>query len=388
MRLPRYKTQIGAMFVVAIVSIGCRTLATAPPHSLGTTQNFPLMLSWQRSFESDIHEYPSAFLISDDVLVIVDHGSIWAGDSYVGLDTITGERLWERNFRGIARHGTIVNNQYVVADGGLGLLSLNVYTGETLWHLEQFPGQSTVSSLVVHDEVVYIAGRGIIGAYSLASGSEVWTKALQVGGLKLWVDKQADQLIAHGAESYYEVHLPQGWISDSIPIPVDQRIHCPYFVDQEEATPTGYSYCLGRVLDINNLNILTSWDIASNTFTHYWITSHSIAFVGNQGTLALGGVPSGDIIWQYKPLPLGDATGQVKLYSLTFFEGVLYGVASDGTIRAIDSQTGEEIGWWQGTVPPDSQNPHFIRSNSHGVYAYFGGDTVYAFASPSPVPVP
>lgn len=379
-----------AVIVIVGFAWGIRTVRLTSL-KLPPSPSFPLILKWQVDLEGTTKWEPT---YQDGLVLLPIRHNLFSSHWYA-LDPFTGRIIWSTSS---GQHSILIclNSEYLVASNtgtkvtpnGASALVLKTETGDLAWQRNDTLIISCSDNLILRR-----GNRGQIGAITKATGQEVWgdTKPSKgFSGLRhVLYNSETDQFFIRETTQpwdYYFIDANSGQLN--------------HFIEKTEIIPNASSQheLNSSMLLINDQQIFMSiWPDTGNrlvaildsksgevlhkedrygAFHPQIIIEHRIYASSQFGIIALDR-DSFDIKWRY-PHPEGSPQGARS--SLVSLDGIGYVIYSDMTLRAIDLETGQELGYWQ----PESIELMMggkagLATSKDMLYATFGDGKVYAF---------
>jgi outer membrane protein assembly factor BamB len=351
------------------------------PQSTPSSFNFPLALKWQQSLDCTSVFPPQAW---GETFVVPNYS---CPNSWLyALDVESGDILWQRggddfpvtNWPGsrLSQGGKLI----VGTDEGVQAVDLR--TGETLW---------TAPSFIQVFNVAYGEGKVFVGVeWTMFSAHDLET------GQMLWQSVVNDR-----SEIYYDVHN-----RSLITVP-SANVGNHYWLDPDS----------GRILRVKLMAIRSqsmTTAIVENGKLYYG------AFVMDAATATpvcvhpeyAGSLNPGDLFydlplidgvlyistsssvvafdtvacqprWEYQPQARVGGKRPRVVSNPAVLNGIVYAIFSDATLRAINQQSGVEVGYWHAEAVKYSRSndqaiPGVVASNDM-LIASFGNGQLYAF---------
>ena len=383
--------------------------ACSPPGAVHPTpvaipfasHNFPLRFLWEYSTGAD------GFLTlplqtNDGVVVSATFDSSnqisIAGQAkpnvYFGLDASTGRLLWKYPtelgyFLGAWK---LASGKMLLAGQGR-VEALNLITGKIEW---TSGGYSVVQSIDTSNDTVFAVSREVARGLDMASGVEKWTNpSLPKMALRLLYDGDTKRVVIvdkvpSPISNIYLLDSESGSVLASFPTNSDY-LACDggSRLGEDFQVLHGRLYCVGTILDLTSGQVvLKSPDFE---YASYYLSAPLIESDTWYLTTADGNVRTIDLSslktkWEYpgRPNPFVSFGPAVAVAN-----GIVFAIANDATIRALNSATGQEIGWlrvpdsqvsWGG--PTDKACTTSITSDGHRIFVAYCGNRIYAFGPP------
>ena len=304
--------------------------------------------SWQISLPGALRNSPPA--LAD--------GRLFAGDAqgFVGAyDVASGTKRWQTQMSRTAS-SPAVGGGLVIVGGSDGVYALGEDDGRIVWHVASATGVKSPPAIV--GDVIYASYDGQLAAMTLEDAALLWRTPLGASGNHApavangVVYIGTDDGSLHAVSTAHGEVLWQRTIGDgdlSTPAVADGVIYVATGVDHGAAN---HALCAVDVRDGAEL-----WRYAADDNAEMYIgaVSEGVVFaVGLDGMVAAlrDGIP----LWTFDA---GAPIGSVA----TLSDGILYVSASDGSVDAIDSATGQRR--WSITVDGD---PAPVIVGPHALY--------------------
>ncbi len=278
----------------------------------------------------------------------------------------------------------VVNSGNLIAFvHGMGNVTvLDTREGFVQWQL----GPSVTYSLLADDRTLYVAVEGHVRAYDLMTGVRLWEseehfparmsmglaldrgRLYVLGGKETWILDPAtgrtEAILDIEPGSYFTI-VSAGRI----------------FVEEWHRDAPSWLVCY----DAESGELL--WRKPYWPGCLYWrgtIVGNMLLFRTNSGSLQAVDTDTGESVWEYKP------PGEAEIISnVAILDSLVYVLASDKTLRALDIGTGKEIGmlksasmWsWKDREPGLGLVISIpgVAASDDMLFVSFGGRTLYAF---------
>lgn len=281
-----------------------------------------------------------------------------SGSHLYVLDALTGEELWHYDAEGYISQSQ-VNDEFAALLAQTGwvnetLIVLNADTGELMWEQEgHFRSFSFGSSQL------FAALEGHIRAYDLITGEQLWDNqeaATSHWPLYLLYESESNSLYAE-AETLRVLNADTGEIIREFGIqtaPRQTSIYRDilYTADEDAGMLTAIDGQTGNVIWSKK------YRPAGDYFNAPTLVDGVLYFPDKKGNLLAVDSANGEILWQYSPTEVVYVPSNI-----TVFNGGVYAVFSDNTLRGIDAQTGQEIG----RIQAEGVNPPGGNTNTIGI---------------------
>lgn len=366
---------------LAVCLVGCGTTWFTPPTPTPLpSKSFPLKFLW----ETQTSSYTTLPLRhSGSVLLSLNLENVSA------LDTDTGKILWADNQFGAGNpeFWSVSGNSLIHIGSSFPLpkkvFSVDVTTGDLLWSSEDF---LYIEAIAIGASKVFALGKGEVSALDFQTGTTLWRTPISGMSLTSIVyDYPSNAVYVFGRgddeDKTYKLNGDDGQLIDQLLFPPDLR---GYWSTQYLPFAPGLIRC-----DTAFLNLPTNHIFLADTIGRGWGSSFSEVILGNtfyfpnqMGGIRAMALDTQTVLWDYVP-----AQSFELISNLVVIGSTAYVMASDGTIRAIDNATGQEIGW----VNAYSENHLSGNSSSMGapfksldtdgvrLFVSFGDNKVYAF---------
>lgn len=358
-----------------------QSLSTAPATISATKQisTLPLSEDWCISGKSrlsrPLYSGGLVFVISEDPK---NQDDAWLYEAY---DVNDGTLVWSTAVLeyidgrvGTAGYWDITDGRMVVGSSTqLGVLDSQ--TGKSLWKMRYggFRGFS------VANERVLVSTDEAIEAYDIDTGELMWRTKQGPGRYDMPVYDSKNQTVVANFDEYYILDFDTGHILAKLP-----KLNVPV---------EAYKSNVFRVLN----GKLVYGDLAFNAQTgevlHPFTTSHrsmrppTVAggklFLNNWGEVVAINESDFSVAWHYRFARIRALGSPVAIGE------TVYILLSDATLRAVDLNTGKEIGYWQGkrVLDTDGLETPFsadLVANDNKLFATFGTNELCAFEFPNP----
>ncbi len=349
------------------------------PQSTPFSSNFPLALKWQHNLDSISVLSPRAW---GDVL-IVRANSLFRNQFYA-LDMRSGNGLWERDVA-LFLGAWLSEQDKLIVGVGQSIQVLNIHTGELLWSAPSF---DQVSSVTYGEGRIFVqVSRSTFRAYDLETGQMLWQSSVENQstihydarhqsliaiplthpGNYSWLDPISGRLLRTEENKVPARSFPGTW-----PIVENGRIYEGALVID---AATGTPLCIHPE---------SGGDLVPGANGDYDLPLiGDMLYISTELNLVAFDTVACQPRWQYQPRGTF-GRGQPKVVSNpAVLNGVVYAIFSDATVRAVDQQSGQEIGYWQANAvkysfTDNSAIPGVAVSNNT-LIASFGNGQIYAF---------
>lgn len=372
-----------------------KTFAPTPvvmePTKTTNSHNFPLQLIWTQTLKASILFPPQ--IISQVVVLRPAESLTWPNDlsnnvlqSFIGLDAQTGAKLWgaEGYFHYHDRNNWGSINEHLILMGQKQIEAINVHTGQTTWTSEVY--SDSLSTMTYNANTVFLlSNENKLVAFNGMSGQKQWQIIVPVGAEQLIYDAQNQRILVPGLISLqgsgrqrsYEFHLQVVDANDGNLIEVlalDEEFS-KFCKSDRLQFYEGQLYCPGLVY-----NLLTKAKIYLETETLVATSlppiSNGTVYIRTQrGSIKAIDLDTGKDVWEY--IPFSNPSSTTIITNITVVGNYGYAIADDATIRAINLENGQEIGYWQATLNPELR----YKSQIDGPIAGIGTDGVRIFVS-------
>ena len=349
------------------------------PQPTPFSSNFPLALKWQHNLDATSVLSPRAW---GDVLIM--RGNSLLRNQLYALDMRSGDSLWERDGHLIL--GAWLSEQGKLIVGvGQSIQVLNIRTGELLWSAPSF---SQVSNITYSEGRVFVqVSRSTFRAYDLETGQMLWQSSVEQQST-IHYDARHQSLIAiplthPGNYSWLDP------ISGRLLRTEENKVPARSFPGTWPIVENGKIYEGALVIDATTGTPLCIHPESGGDLVPGANGDYDLPLIGDMLYISTESkVVAFDTVtcqprWQYQPRGTS-GRGQPKVVSNpAVLNGIVYAIFSDATVRAVDQQSGQEIGYWQATTvkysfSDNSAIPGVAVSNDTLV-ASFGNGQIYAF---------
>ncbi len=293
---------------------------------------FPLPIKWQMDLGHSTYERPAY----QDGLVLFPANNLFDSHWY-GLDAITGEVVWAQSIRRNSFRRCLTS-EYLVVAGNTSFVTMKTRTGKNVWALER-----AATATCSETEVFAILPRGILVAIDLSGTRSLWDKTTP---FKIFTgsvyNPEIQYLIASQDTFFYFVDPQTGILLGSpfeitaIPLYEGKR-GITYLVDRGQLFVGGTVHNAQTGVVIHKEGFYRTNKPPTVTQDTMYLTSGSAVVAYNRDTY--------NIKWVY-PQETGIGI-PFTLSPIAILDGVGYIIYSDATLRAIDLETGQELGYWQ-----------------------------------------
>lgn len=301
--------------------------------------SFPLSLRWQIDLGYVSHERP-AF---QNNLVLFPANSI-IKNYWFGLDAVDGKVVWSQQAK--KSFLRCLTPKYLVISGPASLIVLNPNTGEIIWQRERGAETATCNQKVLFSSS---APRSSIAATDLSTGRPLWSgtnPAKSFSGVSY--NSDADEIIASESTlpgDFYTVDPQNGKLNSSFArianvLPYEDGRGAIYFVNQNEL------FIGGTVLDARSGEVIHKEDFYISKVPPTTTANSMYLPAFDKGIVAFNR-DTYDIKWIYQPQHKVPWLPLFTLSQVEILDRIGYAIFSDATLRAIDLETGQELGYWQ-----------------------------------------
>ena len=369
-KLKAFSHRIFSIFLVLL------SACTTSPE-VGTQLNFPLQSVWSIETEETCKREP---IMTPKLLLCLTIATGFSADTYQAYDKKDGHTEWKKPLN---QDSQLSNFQMVITESRIffldtdQLLAINLASGQPEWRINRL---WVARGIITDGTSIFISSKQGLTAFDLETGAFNWQHDIREGNIfRLTYDEHKNQILATTSDDGLYIFKPQNGqlvihhkqVSCSIPVYHEGRI-----------------YCYSRAYDVSTGNPVISYDYISPYFVPTPPQNSQILLTPTlENTIQALDVETGNAKWEYIPTA-PDFLGSLRIISnLAVLKGHGYVMLSDGTIRAFDIETGEEIGWWQGYAPPalwgERRTIFWLEADDEQLYAMFNNKQLYAFAPPN-----
>lgn len=349
----------------------------APP-----TANFPVTLKWQQSLDCTSVLPPQAW---GEILIVPNNHCRNTCRLYA-LDVRSGDILWQRggsDLRVTNWPGSrLSQGGKLVVGTDEGVQALDLYTGETLWTAPSF---MAVRNMVYDEGKVFARVEwSIFSAYDLETGQMLWQSGVDQRS-EIYYDAHNQSLIAVPATfsgDYYWLDPDSGKILRVKPGTIQiERMTTPI-------VENGKLYYGAFVMDAANATSLCvhpeyAESLYPGDMFYDLPLLNDVLYISTSLSVVAFDTVACQPRWEYQPQGrLGRKRPEV-VSNPAVLNGVVYAIFSDATLRAIDQQSGMEVGYWQ------AERINYLRGGDQALpgvvvsgdvlIASFGNGQLYAF---------
>lgn len=299
------------------------------------TAPFPLSLKWQIDLGRSTYERPAYH----NGLMLFPANTILSSHWY-GLEATSGQIVWSQRVRRNSFRRCLTDD-YLVVSGASSLVTLEPKKGEIIWSGER------AHTATCSKEVLFYSGvpRDSIYAFNLSTKKSVWSGTTpNIPISNVIYNPQTQELIAKESTLPGDIYLIEpetGVLKDSF----DKVVYAPdegrggtYLVDRGEL------FIGGTVLNAQTGQIIHKEDVY-NTNIPPTVTADTM-YLSSTSVVAYDRA-NYEIKWVYSAEPVGGLIPVLPLSPVTVLDGVGYVIYSDVSLRAIDLEIGQELGYWQ-----------------------------------------
>ena len=334
------------MFTLGFLLVGCMPQDRTPtpgflPETSGST--LPIREIWCQNTASPV-SYPTAF--NGLVYTIQDK----EGDREKMLVVVynsDGHLRWQQKVASLGTPGFwFVQDGFLVTGTNASITVLDAQSGEILWQNNIF----TNRGMTVGDEKVFVSTYGFIWALDISNGEVVWEipgpgrSAAQAPYYSpennfLLLDQSTYRIVdASTGEIFYETGRTFNLQEPS---------------NVNEGVINQGKYLRVRPLRLEVLNpmtaeILHAFEGRYNPLDQYPFVQDGIAYLNSYWAVEVIDIERQERVWRHEFSRDFEEDG-LKVYGgPVLYQDAVYVILSDASIRALDRQSGEEIGKWQG----------------------------------------
>lgn len=349
----------------------------APP-----TSNFPVTLKWQQSLDCISALPPQAW---GEILIVPNNHCRNTSRLYA-LDVRSGDILWQRggsDLRVTNSPGSrFSQGGKLIVGTDEGVQALDLRTGDTLWSAPSFLQVFNV----VYGEGKVFAGVewSIFSAYDLKTGQMLWQSGVDQ---RSWIyyDAPSQSLItvplAFSGDHYW-LDPDSGKVLRAKPVTMRPESRTIPVVEN------GKLYYGAFVMDAASATLLCvhpEYARSLNPGDAYYDLPllGDVLYISTSSSVVAFDTVACQPKWEYQPQGrLGRKRPEV-VSNPAVLNGVVYAIFSDATLRAIDQQSGMEVGYWQ------AERINYLRGGDQALpgvvvsgdvlIASFGNGQLYAF---------
>lgn len=350
---------------------------------------FPLTLTWEVDLGRSTYERPAHL----DGLVFMPADTRFSSQWY-GIEAATGQVVWSQD-TGKYKFRRCLTSDYLVISGQGGILFvLKPQTGDIMWQGDRRHGTGGTAA-TCSDKLVFVAdSRSTIYTFDILTGHPFWM--VENLGTNLHdpiYNPEADEVIAYGPEGVLNTidanqgRLVRSFEEVAIP-PYEEWRGSIYLIDQ------GQLFIGGTVLDATTGQLIHKENRYGGLVPPALFGDTIYISDNRQGIIALNRETFA-VKWIYQPRQKLEWYPLVTLSQVVVLDEFGYAIFSDGTLRAFDIETGQELGYWQ----PDAKDlwgwpicmppiiPGCIKTARVGLatsddtlFVSFGDGKLYAFS--------
>jgi outer membrane protein assembly factor BamB len=342
---------------------------------------FPLEVLWRLDARGNLGVPPRY----GDGHILVQSGSDTSLTTvHYAVDAAGGGVLWQYATDialGYYEFESTVIEDKLILSGDHRVEGLDLYTGTVEW---LSTGYNSVSSIAASDSTIFVSSKDWVTALDPATGTIKWRDTFLPGyTFRVLYDEEANRVIVP-ADKYYLIDPDSGSPLQTTEIDLGNGLSNCYRGLQVHV---GRLYCESLVYDAMSGELLSAKDFDANDYL--WlplIVSDTLYLRTNAGTVKAVDTRTMTLKWEYHPLPGAADESPEIISNVAVLGSVGYAIADDATLRAFDTDTGNEIGWWQAPYVADWRTGTWVYvvipglvSDGERLYATFGDNTLYAF---------
>lgn len=382
---------LSLMYIVAIALITWWNTRLAPTNLQSVSavklpeSFFPLNLKWQIDLKGPTYESPTY----QDGLVFIPAANDIFGGNWYGIEANTGKTVWTQLSRGkytlqcLNAENLVISSDPSPSYSGdaSSLMAIKTQTGKVAWLKEERRTVTCSNSLVLLG-----GSRGWLETVTIENGRERWSGTTPQEGFDQWeviYNWQTDQFFARDREQYYFIAASTGqlgkFVSDAEIDPEDQGSFIEMLViDNGQLFMNVGAEVV--TLDAQNGEVLHR-ENRYGPFQSQIITKDTIyAYTDKMGVIALDR-KTFEMEWNYPRPQSQSGTAPKAISSLVVLDGVGYLIFSDVILRAIELESGHELGYWQ---PKNALDLPWrvkagLTASTDTLFVSFGDGKLYAF---------
>lgn len=389
---------VGLLVAIGMTMIACGSVLPQSDNSTWSRWDFtnaprtiinssaPLTIAWQFTATNSIYWAP---VVEQDIVLVRSEYGVQA------VDQVTGQEKWKYPLgRSSGEDFPLVTDGHFVAIAGRNHISVvDFELGREMWVCEVIGSESAVMGNVVSSgqvDSLAIDGERIYAVGTIKGGT---SQAVAYGihdGVLQW---RQDQLIPRSMFGAYlagdDLHVFSGgrFVLDKHTGAIIKQRENIDFNSRLSPTVSDQTIFIAsldgtlRALDLISLRPRWALDVTCSRTEHsdFQIPTivGDIVYAGSGCSEVYAvNLLTGNILWTYRP------TEKVRVSSsVAVLDGIGYVIYSDGSLRAIDLDSGKEVGLLQtepAEVPGVVHGAGITAANGY-VYAYFGGRGLFAF---------
>jgi len=299
--------------------------------------SFPLNQRWQTDLGRSTYERPAY----QNGLILFPANTILSSRWY-GLEANSGQIVWSQR---ITRNSfrRCLTDEYLVISGTSSLVTLESKTGKFIWVGER------AHTATCNKDVLFASGvpRDSIYAFNLATKKSVWSETTPIKLVSSVIyNPQTKDLLAKESTlpgDIYVIDAETGIVKNSF----DKVVYAPdegqrgptYLVDGDEL------FAGGTVLNAETGKVIHKENVY-NTNTPPTVTADTMYLSSGNSVVAYDRITY-KTKWIYSAKSVAGLIPVLAISPVSILEGTGYVIYSDATLRAIDLDTGQELGYWQ-----------------------------------------
>lgn len=300
---------------------------------------------------------------------------------FYALDVKSGDILWQMEVNDFMAtdlpDAWLSQRGKLIVGGGEGVRALDLRTGDLLWSASSF---SQVAHVVYGEGRVFVeVTRATFKAYDLETGLVQWQSN---------IDQQSQ--IYYDAASKLLITVPftfsgnHHWLDPNSGkvVKVEEVILAPN-VAAEPVVEKGKLYYGAFVMDAATaapVCVHPEYDGSLAPGNRYYdlLLIGDMMYISTRWSVVAFDTAACQPRWEYQPQAEPGWEQPVVVSNPAALNGVVYAIFSDATLRAINQQSGMEVGYWQAEAVGNSQGPGVAVSGDM-LIASFGNGQIYAF---------
>jgi outer membrane protein assembly factor BamB len=319
---------LGYFIIILLLCWGGRFLLFLRP-----TTSFSLSQKWRVDLGHSTYERPAYH----NGLVLFP-ANVFLSSRWYGVEADSGQVFWsqpvtQNSFR------RCLTDDYLVVSGSSSFLALRPKTGKIIWSLER-AGPADCSDT----SVFAILPRSNLRAHDISTGETIWltTTPFETFGGVIY-NPATKEVIADGAAI---VDPASGRLLRTF-----EPSFVGYAPEQEgsrgpvDVINNNQLFIGGTVRDAQTGEIIHKEDTYHTGFAPTVTTDAMYLSSGN--SVVAYDRTNYDLKWVYSSESIGGLIPVWAISPVGILDGVGYVIYSDATLRAIDLETGQELGYWQ-----------------------------------------
>lgn len=296
------------------------------------TASVPLNLKWQIDLGRSTYERP----VYQNGLVLFPANTILSSHWY-GIEATSGQIVWSQRVRRNSFRRCLTD-EYLIVSGSSSFIVLQPLTGRFIWSLERANTADCSES-----SVFVIVPRLDLYALNISTGQVIWPTTTPYQTFRSVIyNHETKEVIAGGAVIVDPAsgRLLRTFDPLFVGYPPEEQGRGPVYIIDNNQLFVG-----GTVRDAQTGEIIHK-EVIYGTNIVPTVTADTMYLSSRNSVIAYDRT-NYEIKWVYSVEPIGGLIPIPALSPIMVLDGVGYVIYSDVSLRAIDLETGQEVGYWQ-----------------------------------------